>query len=106
MFVFGDEAQLFALTGLRPATYHIRPIADAGVDGATFERSMRELEARPPEIIVDAARMELSAGLLGRESQTVEVDAPQAMRARMDAFLGAHYRRGGRVAYADVWVLR
>jgi hypothetical protein len=106
LFVFGDEAQLFPMSGLSPATYHIRPLADAAVDPATFARTMRELEASPPLLIVDAGPMELSAGLLGRESQMVTVDAPTELREPFDAFLAAHYELAARIEYAEIWRLR
>jgi hypothetical protein len=94
------------MTGLTPATYHIRPLADAGVDPATFDRTMRELEAAPPELIVDSARLEMSTGLLGRDAQTVTIDAPEDMRARFDAFIEAHYELAARIEYAEIWRLR
>ena len=104
LFVLGDEAQLYALSGLAPSTHHLRPVSDAAVDRATFGWTMAELEAAPPNVVVDAGRLEMGAGLLGRESQTVELDVPPGDRARFDAFLREHYRHAEDVAYATIWL--
>jgi 4-amino-4-deoxy-L-arabinose transferase-like glycosyltransferase len=107
ILVFGLEAQLYALAGRRPAAYYNRPLAALRVEPESFERTMREIEADPPAVIVDSARTEIPAQR-GSDTTTsaIVIDIDPARRERFDAFLAAHYEFKGRVEYADVYALR
>jgi hypothetical protein len=107
IFVFGLEAQLYALADRRPATYFNRPLAALRIDPATFERTMAELERDPPALIADSARTVIPAAISAdAATSAVVTDVDPARRARFDAFLRRHsYTRLGRMEYAEVWAL-
>ncbi len=69
-------------------------------------RTMRELEAEPPRVIADTARVETGAALLGLDPRAVTLDVAPEARERFDAFVRQRYEFAGRVAFADLWVLR
>jgi hypothetical protein len=105
IFVFGLEAQLYALADRRPATYFNRPLAALRVDPDTFERTMAELKTNPPAVVVDSARTVVPASATADASTTAHVvDVDPERRSRIDAFLADVYVRAGHVAYADVYV--
>jgi hypothetical protein len=105
IFNFGIDAQLYALAGRSPATYYTHPLAAIKVEPASFERTMRELRADPPALIVDSARIEIAASD-SRRLAAVAFDVDARYREPIEAFLAEHYQFAGRVAYADLYVLR
>lgn len=87
IFVFGDEAQIYALSQRRPATYYVRAVAAIDLEAAGLDRIMRELETELPRVIADTARVETGAALLGLEPQRVTLDVAPEARERFDAFI-------------------
>jgi len=106
LFVLGDDAQLYPLSGFTPVTYHIRPVSDRAVDAGTWARTIEELRAAPPAVIIDAARIEAGVALLSRTPHTVTLDIAPADRAAFDAFLAKGYERVDDLAYASIWIRR
>jgi hypothetical protein len=106
IFVFGVDSQPFAMAGRRPATYFTRPVAAFGVHGPSFERTMAELEAGPPKLILDTARTSLDGAAGPGTVVEGEVDLAPEFREPFDRFVAEYYEYAGTVAYARVYVLK
>jgi hypothetical protein len=107
IFNFGVESQLYVLSNREPATYYTRPLAALQSEPTTFDRTMAELRAAPPALIVDSARISIeTSNAQGLAATGAAFDVDPRYRAPFDAFLRERYEFAGRVAYADVYILR
>ncbi len=106
VFVFGLESELYALADRRPATYFTRPIAAFGVDDDSFERTMHELVANPPALIVDAGVTQMAGDAGPSLVASGQFDVSPKFRGPFDRFVADHYEFLDRIAYARVYRLK
>jgi hypothetical protein len=107
VFEIGLDTQIFVLAHRQPATYFNRPIAAFAVEPSAYARTMRELYARPPDLIVDTARSEYVVYSRSHATATENViDLASRYRAPIDAFIAERYDYIGAVEFAKIYRLK
>lgn len=103
-YIVGREPQLYVLADRHPSAYYAWGGA-FDTEPETFDRTLQELDARPPRVLVDTSIIEASE-LDDSDSEgfTDELEADQ--RAQLEAFLDEQYEFDRQIEHARIYTLR